>query len=67
MSHARTHDDWIEEDPELRESIRSIRRQRSWGLIGVVAALVAALVTATVYAYLSYNDPYETPVPGQQP
>ena len=56
MAYARTNDDWLAQDPELRESLRVIRRQHSLRLIGVVVALIAAAATAIAYASLSYSD-----------
>lgn len=61
MSYAHTNDDLFLQDPEIRESIRVIRRERSWHLIGVAVALVAALVVAILYTYLSYSDQREVP------
>lgn len=55
MAHATTSETYIA-DPELRESLRIIRRQRSLHLVGVVIALSAAVATAVAYVSLSYND-----------
>lgn len=55
MAHATTHDDYIA-DPDLREPLRIIRRQRSLKLVGVVLAISAAVAVAFAYASLSYND-----------
>ena len=43
-------------DPDLRESLRIIRRQRTLHLVGVAVALSAAIATAVAYASLSYSD-----------
>jgi hypothetical protein len=56
MAYARRNDDWLAQDPDLRESLRVIRRQHSLRLIGVVLALIAAAATAIAYASLSYSD-----------
>jgi hypothetical protein len=61
MAHAHTNDDWLMQDPDLRDSLRIIRRQHTWRLIGVVVALLAALATAIAYASLSYSDRNEAP------
>jgi anti-sigma-K factor RskA len=45
-----------DDDQELEDSIRLMRRAHSWRLIGVVAALVATLALAIAYASLSYSD-----------
>lgn len=55
MPHTATSETYIA-DPELRESLRVIRRQRSLHLVGVVIALSAAIATAVAYASLSYSD-----------
>ena len=60
MSHARTNDDWLDQDPGLRSSLRVIRRQHSLRLAGVVVALMAAVATAVAYASLSYSDRNES-------
>jgi hypothetical protein len=63
MSYARTNDSWLDHDPELKESLRVIRRQHSVRLIGVVVALCAAVAITAAYASLSYGDRNEsTPV-----
>jgi hypothetical protein len=61
MAQAETNDNWLTRDPELRESIRVIRRDRSWRLIGVAVALVGAVGVAFGTAYLSYNDTFVDP------
>jgi len=47
--------EWSGADPELRESVRVYQHQRSIRLIGVAVALLAALGTAALYAFLSYS------------
>lgn len=66
MAHAHANEDWLAQDPELRDSIRVIRRDHTWRLIGVVVAMVAAFATAAAYAYLSYSDQYTTTPSGQR-
>jgi hypothetical protein len=65
MAHVQTHDDWMGADDDIRESVRVIRRERSWHLVGVVVALLAALATAVAYTYLSYNDHLPSAPSGQ--
>lgn len=63
MSHAASKETQIA-DPDLRESLRIIRRQRSLHLVGVAVALSAAVAVAVAYATLSYND-RDAAVPAQ--
>lgn len=55
MAHAVTNDESFA-DPEMSESLRIIRHQRSLKLIAVAVALVAAIAGAIAYASLSYSD-----------
>jgi hypothetical protein len=54
MAHAVTDETFA--DPELRQSLRIIRRQRALKLIGVGIALFGAISVAVAYASLSYSD-----------
>lgn len=54
MTPAQTND-WSGTDPELRESVRVYRHQRSMRLLAVGVALLAAFGTAALYAVLSYS------------
>jgi hypothetical protein len=65
MSYARTNDDWLDQDPDLRESLRVIRRQHRLRLGAVVLALLAAGAAAIAYASLSYSDRNES-IPAQR-
>ena len=63
MAHASTSETYVA-DPDLREALRVIRRQRSLHLVGVVIALSAAVATTVAYASLSYSD-RDAAVPAQ--
>lgn len=53
--------DVIENDPELRHSLRVIQRQRRGKQIGVLLGILAAFVIAVAYAYLSYSGTANVP------
>jgi hypothetical protein len=55
MSHAHVNEDFLMDDPEMRHSLRVIRREHTWRLVAVAFALIAALATAFTYSYLSYS------------
>ena len=67
MAHAHMSEDWLTGDPDLRESIRVIRRDHTWRLVGVAVALAAAVGLAFATAYLSYNDTFYFGPPASAP
>lgn len=65
ISHAQQH--WFDEDPEMRHSLRVIRRDRRGKQVAVLFGFVAALAIAFAYAYLSYSDTADLSTPVTAP
>lgn len=63
MSASHAKNQWTDDDPEIRHSLRVIQVQRRGKQIGVMLALAAALAVAFAYAYLSYSGASNTGEP----
>jgi hypothetical protein len=46
----------LDDDPEIRQSIRVMQQQRTTKLVLVIAGMVLAIVVAFGAVYLAYND-----------
>ena len=56
MAHARTANDEIFEDPEVRDSIMIIKRQRNTKLIAAIVGIVGFIALLSASVYFAYSS-----------
>lgn len=59
MQHVRTASDELLDDPEIRDSIMIIRRQRNAKLTAAIVGLIGIAVVIGTAVYLAYSSELE--------